>query len=290
MDFALTEEQRMLQDSVAGYLRDACPIEVVRHAGESGETHSQTLAQGLTDLGVNSILIPEDFGGVGLGFLEAALIAEALGSVAAPVSYFANAVMAPIAIIHAGSEEQQEQWLPLIAAGETRFAVGVTEHIGRRDSAGINADNGTLTGDAMFVLEGMDADQLIIADQTGALHVVDAAQTERTKLKTIDRTRSVAKIELRDTPADLLPGSQSNREPLLTMIDAGRVMLAADSLGAGQKMLNDSIEYAKERKQFNRVIGSFQAVKHMCAEMAAELEPCRSMVWYAAHAFLKSPV
>ena len=289
MEFSLTEEQRMLQDSVAGYLRDACPIEVVREAGDTGQTHSQALAQGLTDLGVNSILIPEDFGGVGLGYLEAALIAEALGGVAAPVSYFANAVMAPLAILHAGSEEQQEEWLPLIAAGEVRFGVGVTEQIGRRDSSGIKAQDGKLTGEAMFVLEGMDADQLIIADQSGALYIVDANQTERTKLKTIDRTRSVAKIVLSDTSADLLPGSQGNREPLLQMIDAGRVMLAADSLGAGQKMLDDSIEYAKERKQFNRVIGSFQAVKHMCAEMAAELEPCRSMVWYAAHALDSIP-
>jgi alkylation response protein AidB-like acyl-CoA dehydrogenase len=284
MDFALSEEQRMLQDSVSGYLRSTCSIEVVRAAAESGQTHNPTLAQGLTDLGVTSILVPEDFGGVGLGFLEAALVAESLGAVAAPVSFLGTAVMAPVALIKAGSEDQKEKHLPLIAAGEAVYGVAVTEQIGRRDSDGIQVDGGKLQGQAMFVIEGIDADHLIVADSAGALYLVDATSVERTPLKTIDRTRSVAKIVFHNSPAELLPGSANDSEALLSMIDAGRVMLAADVLGAGQKMVDDSIAYAKERRQFKRVIGSFQAVKHMCAEMAAELEPCRSMIWYSAHA------
>jgi alkylation response protein AidB-like acyl-CoA dehydrogenase len=284
MDFALTGEQRMLQDSVSGFLAANCPIDVVRTSAETGETHSPTLSQGLNELGINSIIIPEDFGGVGLGFLEAALIAESLGAVAAPVSYTGTAVMAPVALLQAGSDEQREEHLPMIASGETVYGIAVTEQIGRRDSEGIRVEGTRLSGQAMFVVEGNDADQLIVADSAGALYLVRADATRRTRLKTIDRTRAVAKIEFDDTPGELLPGSAQSREPLLAMIDAGRVMLAADALGAAQKMVDDSIAYAKERRQFNRVIGSFQAVKHMCAEMAAELEPCRSMVWYAAHA------
>ncbi|NKC00503.1 MAG: acyl-CoA dehydrogenase [Pseudomonadales bacterium] len=289
MDFALTEEQRMLHDSVSGYLASTCNIDVVREAAAEGQTHNAMLAQGLAELGVTSILVPEDFGGVGLGFLEAALIAESLGAVAAPVSFASTAVMAPVALLKAGSEEQQETHLPLIAAGEAVYGVAVTEQIGRRDSDGITAADGQLQGQAMFVLEGMDAGQIIVADSSGALYLVDAGAVQKTPLKTIDRTRSVAKIEFNNTPAELLPGSTTSREPLMAMIDAGRVMLAADTLGAGQKMVDDSIAYAKERRQFNRVIGSFQAVKHMCAEMAAQLEPCRSMVWYAAHAMDAMP-
>ena len=284
MDFALTEEQRMLQDSVSGYLTNTCSIEIVREAAAAGQAHNTMLAQGLAVLGVTSILVPEDFGGVGLGFLEAALISESLGAVAAPVSFTSTAVMAPVALLNAGSEEQQEAHLPRIATGAAVYGVAVTAQIGRRDSNGIQAADGKLQGQAMFVLEGIDADQIIVADSAGALYLVDATEVKKTALKTIDRTRSVAKIEFSNTPAELLPGSASSREPLLAMIDAGRVMLAADTLGAGQKMVKDSIAYAKERRQFNRVIGSFQAVKHMCAEMAAELEPCRAMVWYAAHA------
>ncbi len=289
MDFALNEEQRMLDDSVSGYLKSACPIDTVREAAETSITHNPLLATGLTDLGVYGILIPEDFGGVGLGYLEAALTAEGLGYVAAPVCFTATAVMAPIALLAAGTNEQREKWLPQIAAGDTLFGLAVTEQISRRDSAGIHAENSTLTGEAMFVLDGPDAQQLLVADDAGALYIVDADATDRTTLKTIDRTRSVAKFSFAKTPAELLPGSRDTRAPLLSMIDAGRIMLAADTLGAAQKMLDDSIAYAKERKQFNRVIGSFQAVKHMCAEMAAELEPCRSMIWYSAHAQVAIP-
>jgi len=143
----------------------------------------------------------------------------------------------------------------------------------------------------MFVLDGMDADMYIIADRQGSLHLVEANAkgVSRRKLKTIDRTRSVAEVVFDGVAAEILPGSTSNREPLLKMIDAGRLILAADSLGAAQAMLDQSVAYAKERRQFNRVIGSFQAVKHMCAEMAADLEPCRSLIWYAAHAATAIP-
>jgi len=289
MDFALSDEQRMLAESVGGYLKSACPLDVVRQAAEAGVTQQPAIAAGLTDLGVSGILIPEDFGGVGLGMLEAALIAEALGSVVAPVSYLATSVIAPTALLQAASEEQKEQWLPQIASGDAIVGVAVTEQIGRRDSHGLTSDAGSIQGQAMFVLEGADATALLVADGEGALYMVDRADVEITNLQTIDRTRSVAEVSFAGAPGQLLPGSLGNREPLLAAIDAGRVMLAADTLGAAQSMLDTSIEYAKERKQFNRVIGSFQAVKHMCAEMAADLEPCRALVWYAAHAMTAIP-
>ena len=199
--------------------------------------------------------------------------------------------MAPVAIRAAGSKLQQDEWLPRIAAGQLIVGVGVTEQIGRRESQGVTASNGVLEGKAMFVLDGADADLLIIADAGGALHLVDpdAPGVSRRKLTTIDRTRSVVEVVVETVNADVLPGSVSSQEPLLRTIDAGRLMLAADTLGIAQTMLDKAVAYAKERRQFNRVIGSFQAVKHMCAEMAAELEPCRALVWYAAHAFAAVP-
>ncbi|MYE84379.1 MAG: acyl-CoA dehydrogenase, partial [Gammaproteobacteria bacterium] len=166
----------------------------------------------------------------------------------------------------------------------TVFGVGVTEQIGSRESGGVTANSGRLSGKAMFVLDGAEADMLLIADDTGALHITPAADTEVQRLPTIDRTRSTSEVRLEATPADVLPGSTESGAPLLAAIDAGRAMLAADTLGAAQSMLDQAVAYAKERRQFNRVIGSFQAVKHLCAEMASALEPCRSLVWYAAHA------
>ena len=291
MEFMLSEEQRLLQETVVRFLKSECPLERVRKAADAEETLASDVSEGLIELGIPGIVIPEDHGGVGLGFLEAALVAEALGGAAAPVPFAATSIMVPVALLAGGSNAQRDEWLPKIASGEKTVAVGVTEQIGRREGDGITASNGNLTGKAMFVLEAMEGDAYLIADSSGALHLVDgnAKGLERNKLKTIDRTRSVAEVTLDATPADVLPGSVADRQPLLATIDAGRLMLAADTLGAAQNMLDQSIAYAMERRQFNRPIGSFQAVKHMCAEMAAELEPCRSLVWYAAHSVLAIP-
>ncbi|HIG44561.1 MAG: acyl-CoA dehydrogenase family protein [bacterium] len=289
MDFSLGEEQRMLQDSVSRLLESECPLETVRQLAESGQNHATDVQQQLTELGISGILVPEDYGGVGLGFMEAALVAESLGGAVAPVPFVGAAVMAPIALLAAGSDKQKEKWLPQIALGKTLFGVGVTEQISNRENSGIEVTKNGLQGSAMFVLDGMSADMFIIADQKGNFHLIDgqANGLSRQRLKTIDRTRSVAEVTFDGVGSEILPGS--NREALLLTIDAGRLVLAADSLGAAQTMLDKSIAYAKERRQFNRVIGSFQAVKHMCSEMAAELEPCRSLLWYAAHAAVEIP-
>ena len=291
MDFALSEEQRMLQDSIDRFLESGCPLTRVREVAEAGDSRADDVWQELTNLGVHGVLIDEDYGGVGLGLLEAALIAEALGAAAAPVPFVASAIMAPVALAKAGSAGQKETWLPRLAAGEIVAGVGVTEQIGRRESNGISAANGKLSGKAMFVLDAAEADLLVIASDDGALHLVDprASGVNRTKLKTIDRTRVVAEVVLDGAEVEVLPGSVGNREPLLSTIDVGRIVLAADTLGAAQVMVDKAVDYAKERRQFNRVIGSFQAVKHMCAEMAAELEPCRSLIWYSAHAYSAIP-
>ena len=288
MDFALNDEQRMLQESIAGYLETGCTLDRVRAVAEAGEARADDVWRGLADLGAHAVLVPEEYGGVGLGLLEAALIGEALGGATAPIPYVASSVMAPIALLAAGSEQQKEEWLPRVATGDAVFGVGVTEEIGRRETDGVRAQDGALHGKAMFVLDAVDASRLIVA-ASGALHLVDPASAKSTRLKTIDRTRTVSEVVFDGAPAELLPGSADSREPLLQAIDAGRIMLAADTLGAAQTMLDKAIAYAKERRQFNRVIGSFQAVKHMCAEMAAELEPCRSLVWYAAHAYRAIP-
>lgn len=289
MDFALSEEQRMLQDSIRGYLESNCPLERVRETVEADAARADNVWRGLVELGVAAVLVDERYGGVGLTLLDAALVAEALGAAAAPVPHVASCVMAPVALAAAGSDAQKEEWLPRLAAGETVFGLAVTEQIGRRETQGVRRANGRLNGGrldgtALFVLDGAAADCILVAAEDGSLNLAAAADVEVTKLKTIDRTRTVAEVSFNGTPAEPLPGSLEDRTPLSRTIDAGRVALAADTLGAAQTMLDKAVAYAKERRQFNRVIGSFQAVKHMCSEMAAELEPCRSLVWYAAHA------
>ena len=124
MEFALSEEQRMLGDSISRFLEETCPLDLIRDTADGGSTKQPAVWSGLAELGVHGLLIPETHGGVGLGFLEAALTAEALGRTITPIPFVASAVMAPTALLAAGSDEQKETWLPQIAGGEVVFEIG----------------------------------------------------------------------------------------------------------------------------------------------------------------------
>jgi alkylation response protein AidB-like acyl-CoA dehydrogenase len=222
--------------------------------------------------------------------LFATVVAAALGSGTAPVPYAGSYVMAPLAINLAGSDGQKNQWLPKIAGGECVIGVGLSEYVGAREDAGIEFSNGKLSGRSLFLIDGKNADAYLLANKSGELFLVEASSPgiEVIELTTVDKTRTSIELILKDVNADLLSGS-SDKSVIEKVLDAGRIMLAADTVGAAQVMLDKSVAYSLERKQFGRLIGSFQAVKHMCAEMAAELEPCHSMIWHAAHCFDNVP-
>jgi alkylation response protein AidB-like acyl-CoA dehydrogenase len=282
MEFGLTSDQTMMQESINRTLERVCGLERVRTA----EGFAPDVLKAVAELGVTGILIPEDFGGLGLQLLDAALAAEALGRHIAPVPFVASSVMAPLALLGAGSEAQKKKYLPQLASGELIAGVAVSEQAsGAREKAGITAKAGKLSGKALFVLDFAGAGIYVVADKFGALHVVDANAKglAKTTLNTIDTTRVIGELSFDNVDAE--PLAHNPQAALDRMIDAGRIMLAADALGAGGRMIEKAVDYAKERKQFGRVIGSFQAVKHMCAEMVAELEPCRALIWYAAYAF-----
>ncbi len=291
MEFALSSDQTMMQDSVGRTLERLCPLDRVKSAVQQKEPLARDVWTGLIELGVPALLIPEAHGGLGLSLLDAALVSETLGRFATPVPFIASCVMAPIALREAGNAAQQAQWLPKLASGAAIAGVAVTEQVsGARDGAGVTAANGKLSGKALFVLDAGAADLFIVGDRNQNLHIVEAnaAGLERIALTAIDETRSLGELRFTNTPAE--PLNSANDAVVLTqMRDAGWVMLAADTLGAADSMLEKAVAYAKERQQFGRVIGSFQAVKHLCAEMAAELEPARALVWYAAHAFDAMP-
>ena len=287
MYFGLSEEQSFFQDNVKKYLEEHATIDNIKHiAGGDEKNLTAEIHQGLLNLGINGLLIPEEFGGLGLDLLFAAVVSEALGGGVGPIPFIAPYVMAPTAIKHAGSKTQQENYLSKIATNEYRFGVGFSEFIGKRNDAGITFSDNTLNGRAMFVLDANDATHLLLADEKGQIFVVDtkSADLEIVKLTTVDKTRQYTEVICKNLEAELLEHSSNSTNPINKAIDAGRIMLAADSLGASQTMIDKAVDYAKERKQFGRAIGSFQAVKHMCAEMVAELEPCYALVWHAAHA------
>lgn len=288
MQFGLSSEQKLLQDSIGQFLSDRAPLERVRRYAENGEARAADVVSGLAELGVAGLLVPETHGGVGLSMLDACLVAEVLGRHVAPVAYVANAVMVPAALRLAGSDAQRSEWLPKIASGAFVVGAAFAEWNGARAGAGVAWVDGRLGGRALHVLD-FEADAYLVADAQGGMHLVaaDAPGLERRRLETVDRTRPVGELVLDRVPADTLPGADAAACRLV--LDAGRAILAADALGAAQAMIAQAVAYAGQREQFGRLIGSFQAVKHLCAEMAASLEPMRAFTWYAGHALDTQP-
>lgn len=275
MEFGLSEQQVFLQETINKFLSDQAPLSTVRDIA-SGETSDAGIWQGLTELGIPGLLIPESLGGVGLGCLDAAVISECLGYHATPGPFIPGAAMAPVPLLAAGKDDL----LAAIAAGEHRVGIAFGESLGARNDAGVSVDGAYLSAKCIFVLDA-DADSYLIATPDKKIFLVDAAATTRKPLTTVDKTRSTCELVFDHVAAELISDDVAVYHRTL---DMGRVMQAADTLGAAQSMLDKAVAYAKERKQFNRVIGSFQAVKHLCADMASNLEPCRSMIWYAGHA------
>ena len=286
MRFGLSEEQVLLKDSVDRFLADHVSLERVRayaNPDEGASADDRDIWAGLTELGIPALLVDEAHGGIGLQPLDAAIVAESLGYHVAPGPFLGTAVMAPTALMLADGDHGA--MLDDIAAGATRVGIAFGEAVGRRNDAGVLADGDRLNGKSLFAFDAA-ADAYLVADNDKNLYLVDAGDVQRKPLTTVDKTRGTVELVYRDTPATTVSTSP---EVFAATLDIGRVMLAADTLGAAQNMLNQAVEYAKQREQFNRPIASFQAVKHMCAEMAANLEPCRSMVWFAAYALADLP-
>lgn len=290
MEFALSEDQRMLQASIAGTLENVSSLDHVRRVAAGEHDVTTAINKALGEIGTAQLLVPEAHGGLGLGALEAALIQEALGYAISPGAFMAGA-MAVAAISSAGSEAQQNRWLGEVAAGQVTFSIALTETVSAREDAGLTAANGKLSGKALFALETDAASHVLTADRAGNLFLVDLAAQglKATALGTIDQTRIYTELMFDDVDAEPLGSVDSAGATLEKVLALGRILLAADTLGACQNMLEKAVVYAGERKQFGRVIGSFQAVKHMCAEMAAKLEPCRALVWHAAYLYDTEP-
>jgi len=293
MDFALSEEQELLAATLRRFFADECPIARVRELVAKQPGCDGGTWKALSELGVAGLLVPEEHGGSGLALLDAAVAAEALASGVAPGPFLGSAVLAPIALREAGSAEQKARWLPRLATGSCRVGVAANELVSRRDGAGVALRDGRLHGVTLMVIDGIDADRILVPlDEGQSLALVDARGegVAAKSLRTIDRTRGFSELVFEGAGVGEWIGEPGRAGPACRrMLDAARVILAADILGACERAIELSVAYAKQRRQFERVIGSFQAVKHLCAEMVAELEPARALVWYAAHAFDAAP-
>jgi len=284
MDFGLSEDQQLLEQTVRSFLADRVPITRVRELRELACPNDRAIWRALAELGVTGVLVPEAQGGSDLALLDAAIVSQALGYSVTPAAFLSSGVMVPVAFAELKRAET-DAWLSGIAGGELVFGVGVTELFSVREGAGLSLSGGKLSGKAMMVLDAPSADFVLLAIDGEHLAVVSRAAkgVEVTRLATVDATRCTSEVVLSGVDPEIVFDGAGGA--ITRMLEAGRIALAADAFGACESMIEQAVAYAGERKQFDRAIASFQAVKHMCAEMIADLEPARSLVWYAAHSF-----
>ena len=301
MDFTFNEEQQELRSIATSFLADNSGPEQVRQATESELGYDPQLWKQIgAELGWTSVIIPEEYGGLGLSYVELIALMEVMGSALLCAPFFSSVCLGGNALLVGGTEEQKKQYLPGIAEGETRATLAATEANGRWDAAGIGAiarkDGGDylLDGKKTFVLDGHCADLLVVAarregtsgEEGVSLFAVpaDTPGVERRALPTMDQTRRQAEITLSGVrvPAEALMGEEGQGwTPLEKTLQLAAVALSAEQVGGAQKCLDMAVEYAKERVQFGRPIGSFQAIKHKCANMMVEVESARSASYYA---------
>ncbi len=284
MDFGLSDDQKLLEESLRGFLAEQVPITRVRELREASCPNDRGIWRSLAELGVTGILVPESQGGSALALLDAALVSQSLGFAVTPSAYLSSAVMAPTAL-QTVSAPERDAWLGGIASGDLVMGVAATEFFSIREEAGVRLEGAVLSGKSMMALDAFGADLLLVVVGGDRLAVVrgDAAGLATTRLATIDATRCTSEVVFDGVAPEAV--YENAGAAIARMLDAGRIALAADALGACESMIAQAVAYSHERVQFGRPIGSFQAVKHMCAEMIADLEPARSLLWYAAHAF-----
>lgn len=271
MHFAFTEEQAMIGETVRAFFADNATSERTRKSMAANGVDRELWQSFCTELGLAGIALPEAHGGTGLGMVELALVAEAAGAQVAALPLLSH-MMAAQAIAAGGSEAQKAEWLPKLASGEV---IGVCAGSYALDIAG-NAVSGTFD----LVPHGAEARLLVLGGPQGTwLFASDTPGITVTRLTTMDQTRPFARIMLDMAQGEPLPDAQA---AMHAARECGWICLAAEALGGAQACLDRTIAYARERVQFGRAIGSFQAYKHRLADMMIEIEQARSAVYWAA--------
>jgi alkylation response protein AidB-like acyl-CoA dehydrogenase len=292
MNFAFTEEQEELRNTIRAFLEAKSSEAAVREQMETEDGYDAAVwSQMAEQMGLQGLHIPEEFGGSGFGYVELGIVLEEMGRSLLCAPFFSSVVLAANTLILSGDDDAKKAYLPGIASGETIATLAYTEPSGKWDESGITAtatasgDGYTISGTKSFVLDGHTADLIIVAAKTDAgtsLFAVagDASGLTRTALSTMDQTRKQAKLELDNVPATLIGEDGKGWDVLQTVLDLAAVSLAAEQVGGAQKVLEMAVEYAKVRVQFGRPIGSFQAIKHKCADMLLEVESAKSAAYY----------
>ena len=303
MDFGFSEEQEMLRKSARDFLAAESPMTYVRRMMEDDRGFTDAQWKQMAELGWMGLILPEQYGGAGGDFVDMVVVLEEMGRVVMPGPFFSTVLLGALAVLEGGSEQQKARYLKAIAAGELKATVASLEPNGRWEAEGIGAtataDSGgfLLNGTKLFVADAHVADLVVVAvrseqskgEEGISLFAVDVPKegVTITPLKTMDQTRKLCEVKLEKVRVgpEALIGARGGGFPILKRVtDRAKVALCAEMCGGAERVLEMSVEYAKVRVQFDRPIGSFQAIQHKCANMLLLVESAKSATYYAAWA------
>jgi alkylation response protein AidB-like acyl-CoA dehydrogenase len=298
MNFAFSDEQEFLRETAREFLQRESPMTRVRELMETDAGFDRELWKKMAELGWIGLLIPEEYGGAGLDFVDLVVVLEEMGRSLLPSPFFGN-LQGTLAVLKAGSDTQRKDILTQVASGERILTLAITEQAGSEaadDLAARAVRDGSvykISGTKMFVPDAQNADTFVVVARTGgpgehglSLLLVDgnAAGVSITPLASMDQTRRIAEVRFDETPAELLGAENAGFATWAWVRDRALVALAADAIGGAESVLDASVAYAKERIQFGKPIGVHQAIKHRCADMLIEVESSKSITHYAAWA------
>ncbi len=290
MNFEFTDDQQAIKRTARDFLGSRYRSEVIRELADDPRGFTDAQWKELVELGWPGVVVPEEHGGLGLGAVELIVIAEEMGYALAPSPLMSD-VWAALLLEAAGSEEQRARWLPRIADGSARGTVAVwDENSGwAPDHSEVEPSSGSLTAVKIAVPDAAAADFVIVGGADGRHYIVDTSGTGVSieSEDGLDSTRKLYRVELSGAAAEPLPGGEPGA--VSHAYAAIVTSLAAESVGVAGRAMEMALEYAKDRKQFDRAIGSYQAVSHRCAQMLLETEGARSVTYWAAWAIDHDP-
>ena len=300
----LTEEQQMLRDTARRFLEERAGLDTARVLMETEAGYDPETWADIAEMGWQAMAVPEEYGGAGATAVETAVLMEEMGRSLFPAPYLSTVVLAAGLLLEAGSEEQKAAFLPGIASGESLWALALTESGGGWDPSGVRmtarreGDGWILDGTKSYVVDGHIAHRLLIVCRTAAgdrpadgvtVFIAEAGAPGVSARKTLsmDQTRSLAEVRLEGVAVsdEARVGPEGGGWAAVDrVLDRAAAALACEQVGGAQACLEMAVEYARTRHQFGRPIGSFQAIKHKCADMLVAVESAKSAAYYAARA------
>jgi hypothetical protein len=291
MNFDFSEDQKFIQKTARDYLAEHSDLAVCRAVLESDQPYDKNLWKGVAEMGWLGAVVPESYGGAGMGHLELVLIAEEIGRALAPIPFSSSVYLATEALLRLGSEEQRKKYLPRLCSGDLIATFAIAEGIGDVDggSPATQLEKGKLRGAKLPVPDGDVAGLAVVlaregAGQSLALVELGGPGVTQTVLKSFDPSRSMGRLEFQDAPADRLGEAGRGAELASALLDRAAVMMAFEQIGGAARALEITREFTLNRWAFGRPVASFQALKHRMADLYAAIELARSNAFYGAWA------